>query len=389
MLSESPAIQRRRNQERVIGVLRASQPLSRQEIARMAGISYPTASKILSELIRARLVDELPQSPHNRRAGRPGKLYCLAGENRAVAGLVLGTERCELVLARCDGTVRADSIRRFATPQDYARLLETIRQQLHQAVRPTGLELIGLGLTVPGLVDQAQGHVVACPNLHQLDGKPLAEDLQRALEVPVAAVQCMHGLFLAERLFGQTRGLNDFVLLNYVGGLGAAICCNGSLLTGSGGLAGELGHVTVDPQGPLCGCGNRGCLETFCTDRVLAQAVSRRLGEKLDIYQIEQRHARQRLPIDDLLDRATDYLALAVATAVNLFNPQAVFLYGRFLHLREGLLDRLHQQVQQRALAAPLRQCRLVAVNRRVQELEQVGAVAAIVHRLGAGNRSG
>ncbi len=348
-------------------------------MAQQTGISYPTVSKILADLVAAKVVDE--QDEEYIGFGRPAKVYQLASEVRAVLGLVIGPVNCELVVSGCDGRIRDESTCRFRTPRRFSTLIKTIGKRLKQ-MQGEGEEFIGLGVTVPGLIDRETEEIVKSPNIPQLDGKRFGAELEQVIGLPVAVVQCMHGLFLAERMFGEARDLNNFLLLNYNGGLGIAVCNDDQLMYGSNGLAGELGHTTVDVEGPVCGCGNRGCLETFATDKVVAESVSRRLGKNLDISEAAQLHAGGELDIDDILERAVDYLAIGVASAVNIFNPEVVFLHGRFLHLQDRLFDRLCEQVRQRALAATLEQCRIIRVNQRTQESERAGAVAAIVHQL-------
>ncbi len=371
--------ERQRNEERVLSTLRDEPLLSRRTIAERAGVSYPTVTKILADLVGSQVVDELDHIYQG--FGRPGKLYRLAAQSRFVAGLVVGTRSCELVLAGCDGRIHEQTQQRFKTPARFSTLVRLVAQRLAKLEQELDGTLLGLGVTIPGLVDTATGKVLTSPNVKQLQGRTVAVDLQKELSFPVTAVPCMHGLFLAERLFGRVRQCDDFILLNYVGGLGTAICSGGNLLTGAHGMAGELGHITVDNNGPACACGNRGCLETKCTDRVIEDVVSIRLGKNLTFDQIVAADRLEALPIDDLLDEAVDYLAIGVATAINLFDPQAVFLYGRFLHLRPSLADRLRSQVTQRSISS-LKHCRLHLVADRVQELERAGAVATIIRHL-------
>ncbi len=383
--AQPPSAARQRNEELVIGTLQARSRLSRRGVAQHTGISYPTVSKILADLVATKVVDE--QDDEYVGFGRPGKVYSIAGESRSVIGLVIGPVNCELVVAGCDGRIRNDSTVCFRTPRRFPALIRTIAERVERLAKNLDGQLMGLGVTVPGLIDRESQEIVACPNIHQLAGKRVGAELEKILQVPTAVVQCMHGLFLAERMFGEARGIDDFVLLNYYGGLGIAVCSGGQLMTGANGLSGEFGHITVDLAGPRCGCGNRGCLETFATDQVVAHAVSQRIGRDIDIEQIVQQDAAAALDIDDILQRAVDYLAVGVAAATNIFNPEAIFLHGRFLHLRATLFERLEQQVRQRALAASLDRCKIISVHQRPQESERVGAVAAIVHQLTAGRR--
>lgn len=353
-------------------------------MARETGISYPTVSKILADLVAAKVVEA--EDDEYAGFGRPGKVYRLASQTRCVLGLIIGPVNCELVMAGCDGRIHDESTTRFRTPRRFSTLIRTIVERVERLMQSSDGEVIGLGVTVPGLIDRESQEIIACPNIRPLEGKQIGTELNQKLKLPTAVVQCMQGLFLAERMYGEARGMSDFVLLNYSGGLGIAVCSGGRLMSGSTGLAGEFGHITVDLNGPVCGCGNRGCLETFATDKVLAEAASQRASRAIDIREVEQMAADGKLEIDDLAERAVDYLAVGVAAAVNIFNPEAIFLHGRFLHLREPLIKRLCEGVRNRALAASLDRCRIIPVTQRPQETERVGAIAAIVHQLTVGS---
>ena len=133
--------------------------------------------------------------------------------------------------------------------------------------------------------------------------------------------------------------------VDYRGGLGLAVASGGRLIRGSCGMAGELGHLIIDPGGERCGCGNRGCLETLATDLALAEGVSRKLRRTVSVDQLVDilRQTPERIAAE--VDRMLDYLAIGVGAVINIFNPQAVFLCGRFLETSEVLQARLIERV--------------------------------------------
>jgi N-acetylglucosamine repressor len=142
---------------------------------------------------------------------------------------------------------------------------------------------------------------------------------------------------------------------------------------GHSGLAGELGHVTVELDGRACGCGNRGCLETVATDTALVTAVGERLGRAVTLDEIITGTRTGALDCDRELTKVLDYLAVAVAAVVNVFNPQKLFIYGRFLDARADLFTQLLQRSQRRALAPNWQDCEVV----RAQGSKRLGTIAA------------
>ena len=139
-----------------------------------------------------------------------------------------------------------------------------------------GMPPLAIGVSVPGLVNERLQEIVVSPNLHILDKRNPARDLGARLGCKALLVQETDGLCLAERLYGDAQGLSDFAMLDVSAGLGLGVMSGGELLSGHSGMAGEFGHITVDPNGSRCGCGNRGCLETLATDAALVRLISER-----------------------------------------------------------------------------------------------------------------
>ncbi len=384
-LEQRTFIERQVNERRVLKALQSDGRLSRKQIAERAGVSYPTVAKIIETLVEARLVEELDDEYSGQ--GRPGKVYRLAVESRIVAGLVIGPVKCDLVAGQFDGRLLREGSRRFVTPKRRGNLLKAIERHVSELRGEIGGDLSGVGVSVPGLLHRDEGRVIECPNLRQLDGCPLRAELADRLAVPVQVVQSMHAQFLSERMHGRARGVDNFVLLNFHGGLGICVSLDGRVMRGVGGLAGEFGHITVEPEGPLCGCGNRGCLETLATDKIVAESVSRRIGRELDIEDVLAMSRDGEIDATSELQSATDYLAIGVAAAINTFNPEVILVCGRFLGASGELIDRLHEGVSRRALQTSYEECRIEIATRPPQHTEQAGAVASIVHELTLGSR--
>lgn len=378
-------IERQVHEQRVLKVLGAGDAYSRKQLSELAGISYPTITKIVNAFVESRILEEMDDEYSG--VGRPGKVYRLPRDSRSVAGLVIGPVKCDLVAGGFDGQIIYNVARRFNTPKQRTTLLKTIHKHIDEVSKEFGHDLSGIGVSVPGLLDRNEGRIIKSPNIKLLNGCLLSAELSEQLAMPVAVVQSMHALFLAERIYGRARDVENFVLLNYYGGLGICVCLDGRVMQGANGLAGEFGHTTVESNGPVCECGNRGCLETFATDKVVAEMVSRRIGQELDIEEMLAMIEAGELDATDELNRATDYLAIGVASAINTFNPEVILLCGRFLGAVDGLIERLHERVSERALKASFDAGRVETDTGPPQPMEQNGAIAAIVHELTMGAR--
>lgn len=370
------ALLRRINERRLIEALQRHGPASRATLTRVSGLTAPTVSKAVDSLLRHGLVEELePTSP---TLGRPGRLVRMAAESAAVLGVVIDVDTCAVAAAGLDGVLTDARTLRFATPADYEALLGAIADRCRMAIAAAGGAIRGVGVSVPGLVNGRLREVVCSPNLHAIDGHNPARDLEGRLGVPCVLLQEADALVLGERQDSAARGLDDFAVLDATRGLGLGAMSGGQLLAGHGGMAGEVGHITVDPAGVRCGCGNQGCLETLATDAALARLVGERLGRPVTIDEAAALLATDAADFRAEVRNVTEYLAIAIAAVINVFNPAALFVHNRLLAADADRFARVLDRVRQRALTAALAECSIVPA--RSGKLE--GAVAGIIHHL-------
>ena len=372
----NPALLGRLNVRRVLEVLHRHGPASRADVTRRAGVSAPTVSKAVDSLLRSGMVEE-GEAPA-ASVGRPARVLRLASSSVRVLGVVLDARACSVVSAGLDGRFGEEDVRVFPTPCTYGRLIDMAARRAADLMAVRGATTLGLGVSMPGLIDRRTGEGILSPNLHATDGRRPGRDLAEKLGVEGVVRQESHALCLAEGLWGAARGLDDFAMLDVSTGLGLGVLSGGRLLEGATGFAGELGHVTIDPRGRPCGCGNTGCLETVATDSALARLVSERLRRTVDIDEVVRLFQSGRLHAQDALHKTLDPLAVAVAAVINVFNPATLLVHGKLLEAQEGLFERLLERVRRRALAPSFSRCRIV----QARGSKRQGALAAIVHHL-------
>jgi len=387
---------RRINERRLLEVIQRQGPSSRATLTRLSGLTAPTVSKAVDSLLKRGLVEE--REPLDQVVGRPGKLVRMAADSAAVLGVVIDATTCCVVAAGLDGRVTESQTRRFAppaagepaqetsaagasaqdTPTDYEPLLDAIEFHCRDLMAGLRGRVHGIGVSVPGLVNERLGEIVFSPNLHILDKRNPALDLEARLGIGCLLLQETDGLCLAEWLHGAARGLDDFALLDVSTGLGLGVMSGGRLLAGHSGLAGELGHVTMVPDGIRCGCGNRGCLETLATDSALVRLLSGKLGRPLDITAAAALLDDRPGDFQHEVDTVAEYLAIAIAAVINIFNPTTLFVHGTLLAGHAERFDRVRERVRQRALTASLADCRIVPTRSSKRQ----GAIAGIIHHL-------
>ena len=367
---------RRINERRLLEVIQQQGPSSRATLTRVSGLTAPTVSKAVDSLLKRGLVEEL--APHEPALGRPGRLVRMAADSAAVLGVVIDAHTCAVVAAGLDGRVSEPQTRRFATPRGYGPLLDAIEERCRDLLAGVTGRVHGIGVSVPGLVNERLGRIVFCPNLHLLDQRNPAHDLAQRLGVACVLVQETDCLCLSEQLYGDARGLHDFAMLDVTTGLGLGVMSGGQVLAGHSGLAGEVGHVTVVPDGIRCGCGNRGCLETLATDAALVRLLSEKQGRPVSVEEAATLVAGRAGDFQHEIRTVTEYLAIAIAAVINIFNPSTLFVHGTLLVAAEERFARVLERVKQRTLTAALADCTILATRSSKRQ----AAIAGIIHHL-------
>jgi N-acetylglucosamine repressor len=374
-----PKLLRQINEREVFERVRRHGPTSRAELKRVMGVSAPTVSKAVARLVKLGLLEEVGVAAGGS-VGRPVMVYQLAARERVqVLGATLAVEQCSVVAGGLDGTIDPDRIATFDTPDTYEGLIREIAARAQQMMgRRRGVRTLGFGISTPGEIDVPNQRVLSSPNLHMLDGRSPSRDLAKRLDVDVTMFHDTTAAGLAERDYGKARDLTDFVRIGVSEGFGASVVSGGRLLEGHDGMAGEFGHIVVDPDGERCGCGNRGCLETVATDAAFARAVSRRVGRPMKVDEVVHLAAAGELDVKAELERALSFLATGIGAAINVFNPQAVLVASRMLDADPRAMERLKELTAGRCLGALLGRCRV----EQAEPVGDAGTIAGIIRHV-------
>lgn len=314
------------NRVAVLRLLGASGPLARTTIARELGLSPATVTSVTRELLRRGIVREAAQLPSN--GGRPPVLLELVGGAATAFGVKIAPDH--LVGVRVD--LDAEVLERYEAKLDVAKAnaADRIAEILGEWVSggAAGAPLLGVGLGVPGVVDAGTATVNA-PNLGWHD-VALSSIVQERLHVPVLVDNDVNTLAIAERLYGRGRDVEHFVTVTVGRGIGLGIVAGGDIYRGSGGGAGEFGHVSAVDDGARCSCGRSGCLETVVADPALVAQ-----GRQAGILSPRQGIARLRTLADSgdqtaqaIFASAGEALGRAVANLVNILSPGLVLVSG-------------------------------------------------------------
>jgi N-acetylglucosamine repressor len=257
--------------------------------------------------------------------------------------------------------------------------LDVLEEAIRRLMGQPGITTLGLGVSLPGMVDYRHSRGVLSPNISMTNGQTPAFDLGLRLGLASTLLQESHALCLAERHYGLAKGFDDFAVLDIGTGVGLGVMLGGRLLRGHSGLAGEIGHITARAQGGRrCGCGNTGCLETVASDSALAWHASQKLGRPVSVDEVIALARGGEVDLTPELDAIAGNLAVGVAAVINLFNPAVVFIHSPLFDIDATLLDRVIEQARQRTLPPAFADCRIL----RAKGSKHQGAVAGIIQHL-------
>ena len=249
------------NRRVVLNLIRTRQPLSRADLARVSGLQRSTISLIVEDLIKQGWLIEGPTGPLPR-GRRPS--FLRLNDQRAIIGVDVRPGQILVALADVNG--KFSSQEAFATPLDPNTAVDELIVRIRRLLRSCPEKTIeGIGITLPGRVDQASGRLVFAPNLPWPEFD-LRTPLQAATGLVVEMENAANACVLAAAWFDHLESRN-LVVVTVSEGIGTGLLVNGQLAHGLSGMAGEFGHVPIDPVGPLCGCGSRGCWEVFASNR--------------------------------------------------------------------------------------------------------------------------
>ncbi len=371
----------RANLERVVRAVRLAGSLTQAEIARSTGLSAATVSNIVRELRDNGTVQVTPTSSGGRRA----RSVSLSGDAGVVVGVDFGHSHLRVAVGNLAHQVLAEQSEPIDVDASAAESFDRAERLIGRLIEATGVgqdKVIGVGLGVPGPIDVATGVLGSTAILPSWGGVNPREELATRLGMPVAVDNDANLGALGELVWGAGRGVKDLAYIKVASGVGAGLVINGRIYRGPGGTAGEIGHITLDESGPVCRCGNRGCLETFTAARHVLELLRGSHGPDLTVPQVVQM-AREGDPgCRRVIADVGRHVGMGVANLCNLLNPSRVVLGGDLAEAGELVLGPIRESVARYAIPSAARQLSVVpgALGGRAEVL---GALALVLSEMG------
>ena len=376
------------NRDRVVETLRAHGVLSRAEIARRTGLSRSTVSNIVADLQAAGLVVDYDGAarPAGPQGGRPPALITLARSAGAALGIDFGKRHLSVAVSDLSHALLAESTREMPEGYDAESGMSVASELVDRVLDSADVErdaVLGVGMGLPAPIHDPTGTVGSSSILPGWAGIQAEEEMAARLSFPVHVENDANLGALAELTWGAGRGRSCLAYLKLATGVGAGLVINGRLFAGAGGTAGEIGHVTLEENGDICRCGNRGCLETLAGAPAIVGLLSRSHGE-LEIERVielaEEGDAGCRRALAD----AGRHIGVAVATLCNLVNPELIVVGGSVGRAGDLLLEPLRESVRLRAIQSAADDVEIVP-GELGERAELLGAIAVVLHGVDQG----
>ncbi|MFP5347837.1 MAG: ROK family transcriptional regulator [Actinomycetes bacterium] len=365
---------REANQDLLLRVVRSAGSLTQAELSRRTGLSRATVSNIVRDLSAAGLI----RTSSTVSAGRRATAVSMRSDAGLAVGIDVGRSHVRVAIADLSHHVlgeRSASVERAAPARDVVRTAAGLVGELLQEAGAETARVVAVGAGIPGPLDSRTGRVVEGTILPAWVGLPAADVLSDGVGLPVHVDNDANLGVLAEHTWGAARGVENVAYIKVSTGVGAGLVINGRLYRGQSGTAGEIGHTTIDENGPVCRCGNRGCLETMASVPVMCSLLEQSQGSRPTADEVIARADAGDPGCRRVLEDVGRYVGVAVANVCNLLNPGMVVIGGQLAAAGDLLLEPMRGVVRRHAVPAASSAVTVVASSLG-ERAEALGAVA-------------
>ena len=354
------------NKHSAVDLIRfATTGISRTDLAEEMGLTRAAVTLIVNDLLENGVILEAESRAIPN--GRPPVVLEINPKRGLVAAVDMGATHVNIALADFSAKIIEETSFPFDIKQGPQVCLAEVRRILQELLDRYGIsisEIMAVGVGVPGPVIKDAGMVMSPPIMPGWDRYPIRQTLEEAWGCPVSLNNDAELGALGEWAYGAGRGEKNLAFIKVGSGIGAGLIINQQIYGGTTGSAGEIGHITIEENGPLCTCGNHGCMEAFAGGNAIAiqarkmvQTGKRTLLSNIPLENITAREVaesarRGDLPSQEIIMRAGTFIGIAIAGVVNLFNPSAVIIGGGVAQAGDLLTTSIRQAVRDRSLHA-------------------------------------
>lgn len=385
------------NRALVLKIIATEGPLSRVDLSHRTNLTKMAITNIVGDLIEQGLVQEIEKGQDDSASsvGRKAVKLDVVSEQNTAIGVYVARDSIQVTLCDIKGNMYWEDTSYLCLEESNDSFLERVRSMVSLLLQQEVIKdktVRGIGVACIGPIDRQKGIILNPPNFHNLRAINIKDFLESNFHYPVYMDNDMNAAALAEKLFGQGRGFSDFVYVGITNGIGAGVVINDRLMAGTSGFGGEMGHMSIDLNGPLCPCGNNGCLELYASipamirqaKEALALGAPSLLAKNPDSIHwsniIEAAKSGDPLGIR-LVDRLCVYISAGLVSMLNLFDPMKIIIGHDGALAGKLLTDRLEPILKQRALSSPYKETP-VEIARFQDKSPSIGAASLVFCQL-------
>ncbi|MFA7420915.1 MAG: ROK family protein [Melioribacteraceae bacterium] len=367
---------RERNVSVVVDKIYSGGPITNREIVNNTYISFAKVNTITSMLNKIGLIIE--DGKEESIGGRRSTLYNINRNFRYTVGCQLSHTRIHGIIGNLKGEIILEEVRPYNKEDGKEAVINSLIDLIDQVIKKSNIpvnKILGIGLSIAGLYNPNDGTAIPFPHLVKWGNVAFKEILAEKFKLPSYILNVANAAALAEQNFGLGKNKNSILYLNVGTGLGMGIILNEKLYEGVSGSAGEFGHISVDDHGPLCECGNLGCLEAIASTQAIVKQAKALLHEgvssslmtlvdhdvnKIDFDLICHAANESDKLAYNLIDKMGQNLGEGIVTLINLFNPERIIIGGKIGSAKNIVSTSIMNIVQKRALEIPRRNTEIV-----------------------------
>lgn len=332
----------------ILDIIRKNKYISRVKIANISKLNPSTVSNLTGELIKVGILKEVGTGI-SQKGRRPIQLS-LNPDGPCIIGVEVIGDRIVALIVNMEAKIIAKAMLNINSVTDGEAVVKKIIKTVHKVIKKSGKhknEIKGIGMGITGLIDPEAGIAKFSPNI-DWKNTPIKKSMEEEFEIQTFVDNDVKAMALGESRFGSAKEVRNLICINIGKGLGSGIIINREIHRGANWIAGEIGHISIDLNGPRCTCGNRGCLEIFASGRgmisraleaieegsktLIAQLVSNRLDKITPKTIFEAADMEDKLA-NQIIKEAGRYLGVAIANIINTFDPEVVILGGEIVQI--------------------------------------------------------
>ncbi|NOU84538.1 ROK family protein [Paenibacillus sp. LMG 31460] len=335
------------NKQMILEIIKKSRPISRAEITKITKLSPTSVGRIVGELCEQGLVRETALTSVG--VGRKAIMLDIDPQAVYTIGVDIGKKAIKFGVMEFSGELlheeRVEHVALQTTPEATAAVISETINLIIANKNLDKSKIIGIGIGVPGVIDHERGIVQYSSTLGWRN-IPLAQFIQDKLHILTVIDNDLKVKILAEYLLGSAQGSRKTALIELGTGVGSSLIIDGDIFRGGSNSAGELGHTTLDPNGNMCECGKRGCLQTYIDESAILHEANR-IKETADIQQLFAAAQNEENWAQDIISRTSLYIGITINNIVCMYNPDAVILCGDLVENYSEIVPLIEEQCGQ------------------------------------------